>query len=146
MLFSYCYGWQQNWRRQKWRRIARNFDCHGDAAIRRDPHHLMNHIQGFTGSHWMPPFGECLRRIAPAAAMVNNFVETTQKSTNKTQLLTSNYDTFQSLVVCENFIPQNESSTQLIDATSCVNKRNATIGAEELAHIYRYQTFWANNN
>jgi hypothetical protein len=27
----------------------------------------------FTRSHWMPPPGECLCRIAPAAAMVNNF-------------------------------------------------------------------------
>jgi hypothetical protein len=31
----------------------------------------MEHIQGFTRSHWMPPSGECLRRIAPAAAMVD---------------------------------------------------------------------------
>jgi len=53
----------------------------------------MEHIQGFTQSHWMPPSGECLRRIAPAAAMVNEFVETTQ-NTNKTQLLASNYSTF----------------------------------------------------
>jgi hypothetical protein len=79
----------------------------------------MKHIQGFTGSHWMLLFGECLRRIAPAAAMVNKFVETKQ-NTNKTQLLTSNCGTFRSLVVCENFTPQNKSSTQLIDATSCV--------------------------
>jgi hypothetical protein len=69
--------------------------------------------------HWMPPSGKCLRRIAPMAAMVNEFVETTQ-NTNKTQLLASNYSTFRALVVCENFIPQNEPSTQLIDATSFV--------------------------
>jgi hypothetical protein len=77
--------------------------------------------------------------------MVNKFVETKQ-NTNKTQLLTSNCGTFWSLVVCENFTPQNKSSTQLIDATSCVKIWNATIGAEELAHIYRYQMFWADNN
>jgi hypothetical protein len=57
----------------------------------------------------MPPSGECLRRIAPAAAMVNKFVETTQ-NTNKTQLLASNYGTFRGLVNIENFIPQNEPS------------------------------------
>jgi hypothetical protein len=34
----------------------------------------------------MPPSGKCLRRIAPTAAMVNEFIETTQ-NTNKTQLL-----------------------------------------------------------
>jgi hypothetical protein len=53
----------------------------------------MKHIWGFTRSHWMPPSGECLHRIAPAAAMVNEFVETTQ-NTNKTQLLASNYGAF----------------------------------------------------
>ena len=51
--------------------------------------------------------------------MVNEFVETTQ-NTNKTQLLASNYGTFRALVISENFIPQNEPSTQLIDATSFV--------------------------
>jgi hypothetical protein len=33
----------------------------------------MDHIQCFTRSHWMPSSGKCLRRIAPAAAMVINF-------------------------------------------------------------------------
>jgi hypothetical protein len=68
----------------------------------------------------MPPLGKCLRRIAPAAAMmVNESVETTQ-NTNKTQLLASNYSTFRALVVIENFVPQNKPSTQVIDATSFV--------------------------
>jgi hypothetical protein len=49
--------------------------------------------------HWMLPLGKCLRCIAPAAAMADKFVETTQ-NTNKTQLLASNYDTFQSIVIC----------------------------------------------
>jgi hypothetical protein len=67
----------------------------------------------------MPPLGKCLRRIAPAAAMVNKFVKTTQ-NTNKTQLLPSNYGTYQALVVCENIIPQNEPFTHVIDATSFI--------------------------
>jgi hypothetical protein len=67
----------------------------------------------------MPTPGKCLRRIAPAAAMVNEFVETTQ-NTNKTQLLASNYSTFRALITSENFIAQNKPSTQLIDATSFV--------------------------
>ena len=79
---------------------------------------LIEHVQGFTGTHWMPPSGKCLRRIAPAAAMVIKFVETIQ-NTNKIQLLASNYDTFRALVVCENFISQNGPSTQVIDAMSC---------------------------
>jgi hypothetical protein len=70
-------------------------------------HRLIDHIQGFTRSHWMPPSGRCLRRIAPAATMVDGFVETTL-NTNKTQLLPSNYITFWSLVVCENFNPKTD--------------------------------------
>jgi hypothetical protein len=43
----------------------------------------MDHIWGFTRSHWMQPLGKCLRRIAPAAAMVDEFVETTQNTNKK---------------------------------------------------------------
>ena len=53
------------------------FDDHADAAVRHRAHCLMENIQGFTGSHWMQPSGKCLCRIAPAAAMVDGFVETT---------------------------------------------------------------------
>jgi hypothetical protein len=70
------------------------FDCHGNtAAVRCGAHRPREHVQGFTRSHWMPPSGKCLHRIPPAAAMVNEFVETTQNA-NKTQLLASNYGTF----------------------------------------------------
>jgi hypothetical protein len=30
----------------------------------------MQHVQGYTGSHWMPPLGDYLLRIASAAARV----------------------------------------------------------------------------
>ncbi len=86
MLFSYSCGQQWIDDNEKCRRIAGDFDCHVDALVRRWAHLPMEHVQGFTGSHWMPPSGKWLRRIAPAAAMVNEFVETTQ-NTNKTQLL-----------------------------------------------------------
>jgi hypothetical protein len=145
MLFSYCCGRQWNRWRQKWRRITGNLDCHGNAAVQRGTHRPIEHVQGFTGSHWMPLTGKCLRRIAPAAAMVNEIFITTQ-NTNKTQLLASNYGTFRALVVCENFIPQNRPSTQLIDATSCVKMWNTTIGAEELAVISSYQTLSVDKN
>jgi len=85
MLFSYGYGQQQISDNKKCRQISGNFDCHMDAVVRRGAHLLIEHIQGFTRSHWMPPPGECLRRIAPAAVMVDKFIETTL-NTNKTQL------------------------------------------------------------
>jgi hypothetical protein len=74
----------------------------------------MEHIPGLTRSHWMLPSGDCLSRIAPAAAMVNEFVETTQ-NTNKSQLLASDVRT--SFLVKAS---QNGPSTQLIEATSIV--------------------------
>ena len=104
---------------KKCRRIARDFDCHADVAVQRGAHHPMEHTQGFTWSHWMPPLVECLCRIAPAAAMVNEFEQNTQ-NTNKAQLLASNYGTFWSLVVYENFGTWNGPSTQLIDTKSFV--------------------------
>jgi hypothetical protein len=119
MLFSYGGGRQRINSNKKCRQIDGNFDCHGYAGVRLGAHRPIEHVQGFTRSHWMPPLVKCLHCIAPAAAMVNEFVETTQ-NTNKTQLLASNYGTFQALVVCENFIPQNGPSTQLIDVTSFV--------------------------
>jgi hypothetical protein len=75
MLFSYVSGGQRIDGKKTCRRINGDFDCHGDAAVRREAHRPMEleHIQGFTRSHWMPPSGECLRRIAPAAAMVDEF-------------------------------------------------------------------------
>jgi hypothetical protein len=73
--------------------------------------------------------------------MVNEFVETTQ-NTNKTPFLASNYGTFRAIVVCENFIPQNGPSIQVIDATRFIKMWNAMIGAEELVVISSYQTLW----
>jgi hypothetical protein len=55
----------------------------------------------------------------PGGCQVDEFERNTQ-NTNKTQLLASNYGTFCSLVVYENFGTQNGPSTQLMDATSFV--------------------------
>jgi hypothetical protein len=81
------------WQQKKSRQIDGNFDCHGDAAVRRGAYRPMEHIRGFTRSHWMPPSVECLRCITRAAAMVKEFKSNTQ-NTNKTQLSASNYGTF----------------------------------------------------
>jgi len=52
---------------------AGDFDCHANAAVRFGAHRPMEHIPGFTRSHWMPPSGKCSHRITMAAAMVDNF-------------------------------------------------------------------------
>ncbi len=58
---------------KKCRRLDDDLDNHADAAVRCEAHRPMEHIPGFTWRHSMPPSGECLRRIAVAAAMVNDF-------------------------------------------------------------------------
>jgi hypothetical protein len=80
---AYGCGQQRNQRDKKFRQIDNNFDSHGDAAVRRGAHRPMKHIWGFTRSHWMQPSGKCLRRIAPAATMVDKFVETTRNINKK---------------------------------------------------------------
>jgi len=81
MTWSLAYGCgqQQNQRDTKCRQINDNFDGHGDAAVRCRAHCPMEHIQGFTQSHWMPLLGECLRHIAPTAAMVGKTHNTLTK-------------------------------------------------------------------
>jgi hypothetical protein len=107
MLFSYGSGRQHIVGNTKCRQIDGNFDFHGKAAVRCGAHRPMDHIQGFTRSHWMPPLVKCSHHFAPAAAMVKEFESDTQ-NTNKTQILASNYGTFRSLVVCENFNPKTD--------------------------------------
>jgi hypothetical protein len=47
--------------------VAGHFDGHGGAQVQYGAHHPMQHDQGITRSHWTPPSGNYLLRIAPAA-------------------------------------------------------------------------------
>ncbi len=73
MLFSYGSGRKRIDGNKKCRQIDGDFDCHDDAAVRCGAHRPIEHVQDFTRSHWRPPLGKCLRRIAAAAAMVDDF-------------------------------------------------------------------------
>jgi hypothetical protein len=42
---------------EKWTNFAGHFDSRGSALVYR-AHHLMEEVQGFTRSHWMPPLGK----------------------------------------------------------------------------------------
>ena len=83
----------------------------------------------------MQPSGECLRRIAPTAAMVNEFIETTQ-NTNKKLFLANSPTVDRSLDVCENFVTL--YSRHRCDKLRLNAKRQDK--AEELANISSYQT------
>jgi hypothetical protein len=52
------------------------FDGYGSQPVQYKAHRPMQHVQGYTGSHWMLPLGNYLLRIAPAA--------TANKTTTKT--------------------------------------------------------------
>jgi hypothetical protein len=47
---------------------AIRFDGHGGPPVQYKAHQPMQHVQGSSRSHWMPPSGNYLLRIAPAAA------------------------------------------------------------------------------
>ena len=71
------------------REISGRFDDHGDVEVQCGAHRPMEHIPGSTQSHWMPPSGKCLHCIAPAVAMVGEFIEE-HKNTTETHLVASN--------------------------------------------------------
>jgi hypothetical protein len=58
---------------KKCRQIAGDFDGQAVVAVQCGMHRPMEHMPGFTRSHWMPPSGKCLYRIALAATKVINF-------------------------------------------------------------------------
>jgi hypothetical protein len=47
---------------------AGRFDGHSGALEQYRQHQPMQHVQGYSGSHWMPASGNYLLCIAPAAA------------------------------------------------------------------------------
>ncbi len=85
----------------------------------------------------MPPLGKCLRHIAPAAAMVNDF-EWNKKNTNKTQLLPC----FLMVDRCKKakqFETRQGPPTHVLGATTPDPNPNTTIQVEELSYILSYQ-------
>jgi hypothetical protein len=62
---------------------AGHFDGHGSALEQYRRHRLMGHVQGYSGSHWMPPSGNYSLRIAPAATRATANETTTKKMYQK---------------------------------------------------------------
>ena len=60
---------------------AGRFDGHGGAPEQYRRHRLMRHVQGYSGSHWMPASGNYSLRIAPAAARATSKQTTINKYT-----------------------------------------------------------------
>ncbi len=78
-------------------------------------------LEGYPRCHCTPPSGKYLPRIAPADAMVIDF-GVKKWSCGVVKLLSE--------ASVQN--AQNGPSTQLIEATSCVDRLNATMKVEDL--------------
>ena len=81
----------------------------------------MQHVQGYLRSHWTPPLGDYLPGIALADAMVIDFWPKKLSC-----------GIVKSLFEVSVKKARNGPSTQLIEATSCVERWNTTDKAEEL--------------
>jgi hypothetical protein len=51
-----------------WSSNIGHFDGHGGLPVQYEAHCSLQHVQGYSGNHWMLPSGNYLLRIAPAAA------------------------------------------------------------------------------
>ncbi len=75
---------------------ATRFDDQADAPVQYRTHCPMKGVHGYPGSHWTPPLGEYLRRIAPAAARATANKKTIKKCTiiaSRFAALMRRYDT-----------------------------------------------------
>jgi hypothetical protein len=68
--------------KNKYTSVASHFDSHACALEQYRRHHPMQHVQGYPRSHWTPPSGNYLLRIAPAAARATANEKMMKKWTN----------------------------------------------------------------
>ncbi len=62
---------------------AVRFDGHGGLPVQYEVHHPMQHVQGYSGSHWTLPLGDYSLCIAPEAARATGKQTTINKCTKK---------------------------------------------------------------
>jgi hypothetical protein len=62
---------------------AVRFDGYGVPPVQYEVHCPMQHVQGYSGSHWMPPLGNYSLRIAPGATRATGKQTTINKYTYK---------------------------------------------------------------
>ncbi len=120
---------------KKYTTFAGHFNGHGNALVRWGAHRPMEQTHGYTRCHWTPPSGEHLHRIAPADAMVIDFG-------SKYWVVVLWNRCFEASVQKA----QNRPSTQLIEATSCLERSNTMIQAKELSYLSGHQTLTTDRN
>jgi hypothetical protein len=60
-----------------------HFDGHGGPPVKHEAHPPMQHVQGYSRSHWTPPLGDYSLHIAPAATSATVKQTTINKYTQK---------------------------------------------------------------
>ena len=130
-------GQQQNRQRQKIHVKRCNFDGHADTVVQCRAHCPMERIRGFMQSHQMPPMGKCLRRIAPAAAMVDDFEKKKKTLTKHNFYLAFSRQTDAKKLL--NLETRWGPSTHLLGVTSPDPNPYATSQVEELSYILSFQ-------
>ncbi len=120
---------------EKYTTFAGHLKGHDDAPVWWGEHCLMVQVHGYTRCHHMPQLGEYLHHIAPAAAMVIDFGV-------KNQVVALWNRCFKGSVQKA----QNGPSTQLIEATSCVERSIVRIKAEDLSYLSSYQMLITDKN
>ena len=63
--------------------VAANFDGLADMLVLCSVHHPMQHVQGYSRSHWTPALGDYFLCITPAAARATGKQTTINKYTSK---------------------------------------------------------------
>ena len=120
----------------KFTTFAGHFDGHGDVPVRWGAHCPMEQVHGYTRCHhWMSPLGKNLHRITPAATMVID-------SGVKNRVVALWNRCFKASIQKAH----NGSSTQLIGATSYVERLNVRIEAKYLSYLSSYQTLIIDKN
>ncbi len=67
--------------------VVGRFDGHGGPPVQYEAHRPMQHIQGYSRSHWTPALGNYLLCIAPAATRATGKQTTINKYTYKLAIL-----------------------------------------------------------
>jgi hypothetical protein len=116
--------------------VVGHFEGLADAPEQYRWHHLMQHVQGYPGSHWMPPSGDYLLCIVTAAARATANKMTTKKWTN----FAGHFDGRGGAPVCYRAYPPMEKVQDFtLEATGCCHW--ASIAANSIKGTWLRQFF-----
>ncbi len=115
--------------------VVGHFNGHGGVPGQYRWHCLMQHVQGYLGSHWTPPLGNYLLRIAPAAARATG----KQTSINKYTYCAGRFDGHGDAPVRNRMHSQWRRSSASLEATG--RHHRASIMSNNIKGTWRQHFF-----